>query len=238
MIKIGICDDERASRKVVGELLRGYFRDKNMECQQTEYGSGKEFLERAEETDILLLDIDAGEVSGLQLKNMLQGEDIKILFMANHMEEMPEAFGRNVYGFLKKPVEKRCLEKCLSQMVEDLTESRCIVLKSLNRNIAVKLKDIFYFVSEKKYSRIVSRIGEQFCDMGLGQLEKMLEHEAFFRCHRSYLVNLRNISGIKGEIHMENGEKRPVSRRKAGKLKFSYQIYMMQKTQRVRHKQE
>ena len=44
MIKIGICDDERASRKVVGELLRGYFRDKNMECQQTEYGSGKEFL--------------------------------------------------------------------------------------------------------------------------------------------------------------------------------------------------
>ncbi len=47
MIKIGICDDERASRKVVGELLRGYFRDKNMECQQTEYGSGKEFLERA-----------------------------------------------------------------------------------------------------------------------------------------------------------------------------------------------
>ena len=48
MIKIGICDDERASRKVVGELLRGYFRDKNMECQQTEYGSGKEFLERAE----------------------------------------------------------------------------------------------------------------------------------------------------------------------------------------------
>lgn len=112
------------------------------------------------------------------------------------------------------------------------------MLKSLNRNIAVKLKDIFYFVSEKKYSRMVSRIGEQFCDMGLGQLEKMLEHEAFFRCHRSYLVNLRNISVIKGEIHMENGEKIPVSRRKAGKLKFSYQIYMMQKTQRVRYKQE
>lgn len=61
----------------MGELLRGYFRDKNMECQQTEYGSGKEFLERAEETDILLLDIDAGEVSGLQLKNMLQGRTLK-----------------------------------------------------------------------------------------------------------------------------------------------------------------
>lgn len=71
MIRIGICDDEKTSRRMVGELLREYFMEKGMEYLPVEYESGKEFLRRREKTDILLLDIGMGEVSGIQLKDML-----------------------------------------------------------------------------------------------------------------------------------------------------------------------
>ncbi len=231
MIKIGICDNEKASRKMLGELLKECFTEKGMEYQQMEYASGKEFLRRRDKTDILLLGIEAGEISGIQLKDMLQreGEDIKILFLTNRMEEMPEAFGRNVYGFLGKPVEKAKLEKYMDRMVEDVVESQKVVLKSINQDMVVNLKDIYYFVSEKKYSCMVGKDGVRFCDMGLNQLERMLERRSFFRCHKSYLVNLRNISKIGGKIRMANGEEIPVSRRRYGELKDSYQLYVLQK---------
>lgn len=65
MIRVGICDDEKASREMVGGLLKEYFTEKGMEYRQAEFGSGKEFLERTEEIDILLLDIAMGEISGI-----------------------------------------------------------------------------------------------------------------------------------------------------------------------------
>lgn len=231
MIRVGICDDEKASREMVGGLLKEYFMEKGMEYQQAEYASGKEFLGRAEEIDILLLDIAMGEISGIQLKNMLQreGKDIKILFLSNHMEGMPEAFGRNVYGFLRKPVEKAKFGRCLDRMVEDVAGSRFLVVKGYHKELVVRLKDIFYFVSEKKYSRMVYREGEQFCDIGLSRLEEMLKHNFFFRCHRSYLVNLENIARIEGNIYMKNEDEVPVSRRKSRQLKDSYQMYVIQR---------
>ncbi len=240
MIRVGICDDEKASREMVGGLLKEYFTEKGMEYRQAEFGSGKEFLERTEEIDILLLDIAMGEISGIQLKNMLQreGEDIKILFFSNHIEEMPEAFGRNVYGFLRKPVGRAELGRYLDRMVEDVAGSQSIVIRGFKKEFVVRLKDIFYFVSEKKYSCMVYREGERFCDIGLSCLEEMLKHNFFFRCHRSYLVNLENISKIEGNIYMENGDEVPVSRRKSRQLKDSYQMYVIQKAYKNRGFQE
>lgn len=231
MIRIGICDDEKTSRRMVGELLREYFMEKGMEYLPVEYESGKEFLRRREKTDILLLDIGMGEVSGIQLKDMLQKEeeDIKILFLTNHMEEMQEAFGRNVYGFLGKPAEKARLGKYLSRMIEDVPENQKVMLKSINQDLIVSLKDICYFVSEKKYSRMVGMEEAHFCDMGLNRLEEMLGRKSFFRCHKSYLVNFRNIAKIDGKIHMANGEEIPVSRRKYRDLKDAFQLYVLRK---------
>ncbi len=231
MIKIGICDDEEVGRIMVRDLLEEYAMENGIEYQKREYKSGKDFLERAEGIDILLLDIKMDGISGIQLKDMLQreGEDVKILFFTNYMEEMPEAFGKNVYGFLRKPIRKTRLRKYMDRMLEDLVESRSIVIRSLNQDIAIQVKDIYYFMSDKKYSRMVSTEGIRFCDMGLNQLEGMLKNKPFFRCHKSYLVNFANIHKIEDGIYMKNGERIPISRRKARELKDSYLAYIIRK---------
>lgn len=231
MIKVGICDDEKEFWDIIGEMLRFYFEEKGIDYQQKEYESGKAFMKEKDETDILLLDIEMKGISGIQLKDWLQGEveDVKIIFVTNHSEEMPEAFGKNVYGFLKKPVKQAQLAKYLNRILEDMEENQNLVIKSLNRDIVVKIKNIFYFVSEKKYSQMVSKSGKYFCDMSLYQLEEMLKHKSFFRCHKSYLVNLGNIHRIEESIFMENGDKIPVSRRKIKDLKDLYREYIIRK---------
>ena len=87
MIKIGICDDEKISREQLKELLEQFFEKNSLGFQLWEYESGADFLERGEEIHLLFLDIEMNEMSGIQLKEELQGtEDIRIIFVTSHME--------------------------------------------------------------------------------------------------------------------------------------------------------
>jgi DNA-binding LytR/AlgR family response regulator len=230
MIKVGICDDEKLCREQVTNLLEQYFRKKGLQYELLEYESGMDFLDRGEGIDLLFLDIEMEGFSGIELKDDLQAEEeIRIIFVTGHVEGMPEAFGKNVYGFLEKPLDAQKLEKYLGRVLEDMEEDRILVLKGLQGEIALRQKDIFYFVSEKKYSRVIGRKGEAFCDMGLQQLEEMLGQKSFFRCHKSYLVNLGNISDASQSIRLKNGESIPVSRRKVKELKDAYLKYIIRK---------
>lgn len=231
MIKVGICEDEKMCRESIAKLLDKYFSQKGIEYQQKEYDSGQAFMEEKEKTDILILDIEMEGISGIQLKNWLwrEDEDTKIVFVTKHLEEMPEAFGKNVYGFLHKPLKGDRLEKYLNRMIEDIDENHNLVIKSINRDMAKRIKDVFYFVSNTKYSRMVCKDGDYFCDMSLLQLEEELKDQFFFRCHKCYLVNLRNISRIEDNICMRNGEKVPISRRKGKALRESYREYIIKK---------
>ncbi len=230
MVKIGICDDEREFREQLKTLLEQYFRENGLQYERQEYSSAKEFVKSGEGTDLLFLDIEMEGMSGIQLKDYLQGEeDVKIIFVTSHLEGMPEAFGKNVYGFLEKPVDVRKLEKYLVRVIEDIEENQVLVLKGIQGEMAVKEKDIFYFASDKKYSRLVGKLGESFCDMGLQQLGEMLGKKSFFRCHKSYLVNLGNVSEINKSVLLKNGESIPVSRRRVKELKEAYLAYIIRK---------
>lgn len=72
-----------------------------------EYERGEDLLENLN-ADILLLDIKMDGLDGIEIKNILQHQKSRtgILFLSNYLEAIPEAFGRQVYGFLKKPVRK------------------------------------------------------------------------------------------------------------------------------------
>ncbi len=231
MIKVGICEDDNLCSKMIEKMLHKFFSEKRIEYQLREYESGSSFIIQNELTEILILDIEMEGITGIQLKDWLckNGEDVKILFVTNHLEYMPEAFGRNVYGFLSKPVEQEELEKYLNRMMDDIEENRKLVIKSVDKEFAIKMNHIFYFESEDKYSRVVSKYGRYFCDKSLGQWEEELRENFFFRCHKRYLVNFRNIYKVESYIWMCNGDEIPISRRKGKELKDSYRAYIIRK---------
>lgn len=229
MIKIGICDDEEVFREQLKGKLELFFEKNDLQYEVREYSSAREFMDQEEQTDLLFLDIEMEGISGIQLKDYLQGEgNIRIIFVTSHMEGMQEAFGRNVYGFLGKPVDMERLEKYLGRVLEDIKEE-FLVIEGNHGKIVINTKDVFYFVSDDKYSHMVSKEGKFFCSMGMQQLEELLEGKGFFRCHKSYLVNLKNISDVKPGILLKNGESIPVSRRRAKEFREAYLLYTIKK---------
>lgn len=230
MIKIGICDDEKMCREKLRMVVEEYFQNKEVEYQIKEYESGKEFIEQSEQVDVLLLDIAMEEVDGIQVKNWLQqNANIYILFVTSYIEGMPEAFGKNVYGFLEKPVQEEKFSKYMNAMVEDMLDKEKILLECVNKEVAVNIQDILCFQAEKKYSYVKMIESELFCDSGLKVLEEKLVSKLFFRCHKSYLVNLRNIMKIEEDVCMINGEKIPVARSKKQELKEAFRNYVIRK---------
>ncbi len=231
MIKVGICEDDIVCRKAVCKMLEQYFNEKETEYQLREYDSGDSFFEQHLSTDILLLDIEMNGMTGIELKDLLcrTNEDIKILFVTNHLEAMSDAFGKNVYGFLHKPIEQKELEKYLDRVLEDIRENRGLVIKGADKEFVIKIRDIFYFESDDKYSCVVSSNGRYFCNRSLRQWEEELRDNFFFRCHKCYLVNFQNIQRMEEHICMCNGDKIPISRRRGKELKDSYRKYIIKR---------
>lgn len=230
MIRVGICDDEQVFRDVLRNLTENYMEELNIEHQIEEYESGIEVLESEEQINILLLDIEMDEISGIDLKDMLQRyPDIRILFVSSHTEDMSLAFGKNVYGFLEKPVEEERFRKYMGRMVEDSEEKECVLIKTVNGDVVVEIEEIMYCKAAKKYSYVRLAENEIFCELSIMQLEEELKWKYFYRCHRSYLVNLRNIHRVSEDVEMVNGEKIPVVRNKRRELREKRKDYIRKK---------
>ena len=90
-----------------------------------------------------------------------------------------------------------------------------------NRRVRVSLDDIIYLESQANYTIFYLKNGSAIINSRtMGIFENMLEHESFFRVHRSFIVNLNYINQVNiiknttGTIVLKNGKQVVLSRRK------------------------
>ena len=93
-----------------------------------------------------------------------------------------------------------------------------IVIKSNKNTLVLPINNILYIEVVRKIVTIYVLDGQHKIEISLKKLEKQLLNYSFFRCHNSYLVNLKAISGIKGNFIIINDYEVPVSRSKSKEL--------------------
>lgn len=230
-IRIGICDDSYRDRHHLKSIIKNYFKGREFEPEIVEYASGEDFFQKPD-VEILFLDIEMDALNGIMVKNELQKlqAETRILFTTNYCKWMRDAFGKQVFGFLEKPVSPKELEKNLDEILKDLEEEDCVLIKGAEKETFVREKQILYIKAETKYCNIILENQDaMFSDKSIGEWAEELEERGFFLCHRSYLVNLYHLKKIDDGILLSNGEKIPVSRRLKTKVKEAYRDYIRQK---------
>lgn len=231
-MNIGICDDQKEYRTELKNCCKRYFEEKAIAYSLYEYCSGEEFAASyTNELDILLLDIEMEEINGINVKDSLQKQkkDIKILFVSSHEEMLPEAFGREVYGFLVKPIQYEKFAVKMDAMIEDITDQGRFVLLEENGDIErIYVQDIFYIKAHGKYTEIYVRDsgGYVFSSKSIQDWAEELQIFGFGQCHRSYLVNYFNIRKIQSDILLQDGTKIPMSRRKRNEIEAEYKKFV------------
>lgn len=167
-----------------------------------------------QELDLLLLDIEMPERDGISIKEEIgNGERPLIVFVTGYEEYMPRAFGKNVIGFVHKPIEEFDIFASLRCAVNLLTAGKEILLEE---GLLVSTEQIQYFSADKRYTKAVLTNGEERRNLSksLGDWEIILEDVYFLRISRFQLVNCKYIYDFNGNtITLASGEILKASKR-------------------------
>ena len=121
------------------------------------------------------------------------------------------------FQYLLKPVEGRKLKNVLQKAVFK-TESRSqefIIVSRERQKKKLFLDDIYYFEIKGRIVDVHGAEGIFTYYEQIGALEGKLRNKGFFRCHKSYLVNLKYVDGYnRQEVLLENGEKIVIAKRR------------------------
>lgn len=231
MLHIAICDDEPNISEKIKAMVSDFFRRKNLEIIITQFSNGEELLKYGEVIDILFLDIQMNGIDGMETARKLRNRKFKgfLIFITVLKEMVFQAFDVQAYDYLVKPVEEKHFEKTMERLLESMqnaSEAGLLVQKGFESSI-IALEDIVFceIIDRKVYLHLVSSEVVDFYER-IKKLETRLDSR-FFRCHRSFLINLRYLKSYKNGIaYMEGGKQIPVSRLRSKELSSVILQYM------------
>lgn len=216
--RIAVCDDSRAIRDQITDILKRVGRELGESFEIVSYDSAEQLLfEYEENIHILILDIKMAQMSGMEAARRLRsrGAAVQIIFLTAMPEYAVEGYDVHAYSFLIKPVDETVLKSKIQALIQVLSQDRpvCIELKNKDGIDIVDIRSIGYIESYSHsivvhFQREVRTYSKRMSD-----LEELLSAHDFFRVHKSYLINLREISRIGAEdVVMSDGKSIPVSR--------------------------
>ena len=217
MIRIAICDDEKHMSDHIRAMASDFFRKKNSEIRLRTFLSGEDLLNYDGQIDILFLDIQMDGMDGLETARKLRAGKFRgfLIFITVLKEMVFQSFEVQAYDYLVKPVDEKQFEKTMERLfasMQNIGEDSLLVQQGYERRIVPKDEIVFGEVIDRKiYLNLASGEVVDYYER-IENLETKLDGH-FFRCHRSYLINLKHLKGYKnGTAYMDNGKEVPVSR--------------------------
>ena len=217
MICIAICDDEKHMSDHIRAMASDFFRKKNREIHFRIFLSGEELLSYDGQIDILFLDIQMKGMDGIETARKLRNSKFRgfLIFITVLKEMVFQSFEVQAYDYLVKPVEEKQFEKTMERLyasMQNAGEDSLLVQKGYEGRIIREEEIVFCEVIDRKiYLNLTSGEVVDYYERIENLETKLCSH--FFRCHRSYLINLKHLKGYKnGTACMDNGKEVPVSR--------------------------
>ncbi len=217
MIHIAICDDEKHMSDHIRAMASDFFRKKNREICLRTFSSGEELLSYDGQIDILFLDIQMKGMDGIETARKLRNSKFRgfLIFITVLKEMVFQSFEVQAYDYLVKPVEEKQFEKTMERLytsMQNASEDSLLVQKGYEGRIIREEEIVFCEIIDRKiYLNLASGEVVDYYER-IENLETKLDNR-FYRCHRSYLINLKHLKGYKnGTACMDNGKEIPVSR--------------------------
>ena len=212
-MNIAVCDDDINIRNQLADLIRKQYADAKISF----FKGSEELLSCGDFFNIYFLDIEMGDVSGIELaKNIRAGQKDYgkrsiIIFVTAYREYMEEAFDVNAFHYLVKPIKESKFAEVFQRALKEARSSdeqrkKYVIIKDGENRKKIMFSEIQYIESNdrKVVFHTDSGLAETYARMC--DLEKELG-ETFFRCHRCYLVNFEKVTAYSvNTIRVLNGD--------------------------------
>jgi DNA-binding LytR/AlgR family response regulator len=200
-IRIAICDDEEIMRKVLKKAIDEYSISRNLEIIYDEYSNGEKLIVSPHKYDVIILDYQLdpwGKFTGLSTAKQLRASNIDsaIIFLTSFPKVVFSSFEVNTFRFLVKPLDQDKLFKAIDDYLKSIAIDKALLIRLEGMTFSLNTKRILFLEGYGKYCIIhsVDDPHEFECHETLASVEERLPKESFYRCHRSYIVNMRYVS--------------------------------------------
>jgi two-component system, LytTR family, response regulator len=224
-IRALIVDDEPLARSNLAVLLRF---DPEIEIVG-ECGSGAEALSEicSAKPDLVFLDVEMPECDGFDVLEMLGGDlPPAIVFVTAYDQYALRAFEAGALDYLLKPFDNARFERALDRAKQKIAQGRNslrtldrLAIKNAGRILFVKSSEIDWIEAADYYACLHVGARTHLLRRSMSELDQELSPTLFCRIHRSTIVNLDRVRGLKlgedgeYEVQLENGTSLPLSRR-------------------------
>ncbi len=217
-IMVAICDDSKEIRDITKKYLEEYRISHNVEFNISEFESGED-LKKGWNSDnqILFLDIDLPKADGIEAaESLIATYDMsgcRIIMLSGLPERFQETYHIKAVDFVTKPIDKKRFFYSLDYVVRDIDPGRQINILMDGQKTVVSEKEIQYIECRGNICYFHTKHGTGSSYITISECENLVSEKYFYKCHRSYLVNLYYVKKIDGSVVLlKNDLSIPVSR--------------------------
>ena len=241
MTKAVIIDDEPLSREIVKAYLQSF---PEIEVAQ-ECGDGFEGVKAIQQhnPELIFLDIQMPKITGFEMLELIEQKPA-VIFITAYDSFAIKAFEANAVDYLLKPVAEdrfraailkwksqvapvspEPMERVLSTMSTTAGQQNRIVVKTGSKVKIIPAHEILYLEADDDFVKIFTDEGSFLKNKTMSFYEQSLDAAQFVRVHRSYIVQINQITKIEPyqkETHLailRDGKQIPVSKTGYAKLK-------------------
>lgn len=211
MIKAVIIDDEPLAREVVKEYLLNF---PQIQVVQ-ECNDGFEGLKaiQQQQPDIIFLDIQMPKITGFEMLELVENMPA-VIFTTAFEEHAIRAFEVHAVDYLLKPFSSERFDKAVQKWLDQYqstpastaalletaaanpVQSNRVVIKINGKIKIIPVQDIHYIEAADDYVKIFTQEGSFLKNKTMSFFEKMLDPQQFTRVHRSYILNVNQVTRI------------------------------------------
>lgn len=236
MLQIAVCDDEPLSLQKIEAITRQCLKKQNIFPLISVFTNGEHLLFALEDGaffDLLLLDIEMPEISGMELARQIHQKlpEALIIFVTAHFKYAVDAYELDIFRY----IPKNQLSARLTHAVTDAAalletqHAQSYLISNQNRMERIPLKDILYLSREGKNSLFHMRAPSASAirlRKSLAEIYEELPAEEFVFIDRGCIVNLRHISSIThSDCVLTDASRLPVAQSRLTELKRRLNLF-------------
>lgn len=222
-----LCDDSSADLETLRESVSEYIAQRGLYGETICFSSPENVMRFSEnsaedDTTVYLLDVIMPETDGIELGKRIREHDRNsaVIYISTSREYAVDAFSVHAFSYLIKPFSRDALFSELDECLNHIeTKPQTLSIKTADGTVLLLLSEIiaveyldhrltFHLVNGKN---VESAYRRQSFDI---QAEELMQTGEFLKVSASYLVNHRNIQGVKAdEFIMRDGSQYKITRK-------------------------
>lgn len=236
-LQIGLCEDRIEEQDRILHILE----NSNFPVKITVFNCGEELLENYTERkfDLIFMDIYMTGISGVETVTQIRkfDEHVPIAFTTTSTDHTLESYRLNALKYIEKPVKEKAVYELLELAQLRKKNTPHLTLKIRGKEVAIQFEKIVH-IEQKSHNIFLLLTGGEIIKVHerLENIESQFEGRDFFRCHKSFLVNLSYVKNLDKELMifiMKKGKNVHIRRESMVIARKSFETYLFKMSRSV-----